>query len=118
MLTGGNSTRHLITAPHDAVYTKFLGRPFSLLLLRLPPRLLAIAFTGQCLFDAELLARLQVKGVPFDFTDDVLLQDLPLEAAERVLHRLAVLKHYLSQTHLLHHVGGSYSFPAGCNFEN
>jgi hypothetical protein len=22
------------------------------------------------------------------------------------------------QTHLLHHVGGSYSFPAGCNFEN
>jgi len=21
-------------------------------------------------------------------------------------------------THLLHHVGGSYSFPAGCNFEN
>jgi hypothetical protein len=22
------------------------------------------------------------------------------------------------QAHLLHHVGGSYSFPAGCNFEN
>jgi hypothetical protein len=22
------------------------------------------------------------------------------------------------KTHLLHHVGGSYSFPAGCNFEN
>src|ERR1035437_8393110 len=25
---------------------------------------------------------------------------------------------YPCQTHLLHHVGGSYSFPAGCNFEN
>ena len=24
--------------------------------------------------------------------------------------------HHLA--HLLHHVGGSYSFPAGCNFEN
>ena len=23
-----------------------------------------------------------------------------------------------AQTHLLHHVGGSYSFPAGCNCEN
>jgi dihydroorotate dehydrogenase len=24
----------------------------------------------------------------------------------------------VAEAHLLHHVGGSYSFPAGCNFEN
>src|ERR1017187_1826019 len=71
--------------------------PFSFPLLRLPPRLLPVAFTGQCLLDTEFLARLQVEGVPFDFTDDVLLDDLPLEAAEGVLDRLAVLQHYLSQ---------------------
>ena len=67
-------------------------------LLRPPASFLAIAFTGQCLFDAELLAWLQVEGVPFDFSDDVLLYDLSLEAAERVLNRLAVLESYLSQT--------------------
>jgi hypothetical protein len=67
-------------------------------LLRLPASLLTIAFTGQRLLDAEFLARLQVKGVPFDFPDDVLLHNLSLEAAERVLHRLAFLEPYVSQT--------------------
>src|ERR1035437_8010568 len=67
-------------------------------LLRLPASLLPIAFTGQCLLDPELLARLQVEGVPFDFPYDVLLNDLPLEPAERVLHCLAVLEPYLGQT--------------------
>src|SRR5450759_1450133 len=67
------------------------GSSRSLLLLRLPASLLTIAFTGQGLLDAELLAWLQIKGVPFDFRDDVLLHNLSLEAAERVLHRLAVL---------------------------
>src|ERR1035437_710106 len=66
-------------------------------LLRLPASLLAVAFTGQCLLDAEFLAWLQIEGVPFDFPDDVLLQNLLLEAAERVLHRLAVLQRYISQ---------------------
>ena len=66
-------------------------------LLSLPASLLPIAFAGQRLLDAELLARLQVEGVPFDFPDDVLLQNLPLEAAERVLQRLAFLELYLSQ---------------------
>ena len=70
---------------------------FSLLLFSLPASLLPIAFTCQRLFDAEFLARLQIKGVPFDFPDDVLLQNFPLEAAEGVLHRLAVLERYLSQ---------------------
>jgi hypothetical protein len=45
----------------------------------------------------SFLAGLQVKGVPFDFADDVLLNNLPLESAESVLNRLAVLKPYLSQ---------------------
>jgi hypothetical protein len=46
-------------------------------LLNLPASLLAVAFAGQRLLDAEFLARLQVKGAPFDFPDDVLLQNLP-----------------------------------------
>jgi hypothetical protein len=82
----------------DAVYTKYLGHPVSLFLFRLPASLLPITFTGQGLFDPEFLARLQVEGVPFDFADDVLLNNLPLETAERVLNRLAVLEPYLSQT--------------------
>jgi hypothetical protein len=78
------------------------GYPFLLCrvengsLLRIPASLLTIALAGQRLFDAEFLAWLQIEGVPFDFPDDVLLNNLPLEAAERVLHRLAVLEPYLS----------------------
>src|ERR1039457_5431016 len=45
-------------------------------LLRLPASLFSIAFTGQGLFDPEFLAWLQVEGVPFDLSDDVLLQNL------------------------------------------
>ena len=67
-------------------------------LLRLPASLLTIALTGQRLLDAEFLAWLQVEGVPLDLTDDVLLNDLPLEAAERVLNSLAFLEPYVSQT--------------------
>jgi len=81
----------------DAVYTKYLGHPVSLFLFRLPASLLPITFTGQGLFDPEFLARLQVEGVPFDFTDDVLLNNLPLEATEGVLHGLAFLEPYVSQ---------------------
>src|ERR1017187_7195964 len=66
-------------------------------LFRLPASLFSIAFTGQGLFDPEFLAWLQVEGVPFDLSDDVLLQNLPLEAAQGVLHGFAVLQHYLSQ---------------------
>ena len=66
-------------------------------LLSLPASLLTIAFTGQRLLNAQFLARLQVKGMSLDFPDYVLLQDLPLEALERVLKRLALLEPYLSQ---------------------
>jgi hypothetical protein len=59
--------------------------------------LFTIAFAGQRLFDAESLARLQIEGVPFDFADDILLHDLSLEAAERVLDRLAFLEPDFSQ---------------------
>ena len=68
-----------------------------LVLLNLPASLLAVAFAGQRLLDAEFLAGLQIEGVPFDFSDDVFLQNLPLEAPKRVLHRLAVLQNHLSQ---------------------
>lgn len=67
-------------------------------LLGLPASLLTIAFTGQRLLNAQFLARLQVKGMSLDFPDYVLLQDLPLEALERVLKRLAFLEPYLSQS--------------------
>jgi len=74
------------------------GRPFSLPLPRLPASLLPIAFPGHRLLDAEFLAWLQVEGEPFDLADDILLHNLSLEAAERVLHRLAILESHLSQT--------------------
>ena len=75
----------------------YLERVRSPPLLNLPAILLSIAFTGQRLFDAEFLARLQVKSVPLDFPDDVLLQHFPLEAAERIFQRLAFLEPYLGQ---------------------
>ena len=90
-----------------AMTTRLRRHPFSLSawraglfpvpLLRLPPRLLTIAFTGQGLLDAEFLAWLQIEGVAFDFTNDVLRNNLPLETAERVLNRLAILEPHLSQ---------------------
>jgi hypothetical protein len=71
--------------------------PHPAVLLSLPTSLLPIALTGQRGFHAALLSRLQVKGVSFDLLDDVLLQNLPLETAERILQRLAFLELYLSQ---------------------
>jgi hypothetical protein len=65
--------------------------------LSLAAGLLAIPFTGERLLDSEFLAWLQVKGMPFDFPDDVLLYNLSLEAAERVLNGLAFLEPYFSQ---------------------
>jgi hypothetical protein len=49
------------------------------------------------LLDPEFLPWLQVKGVSLDPLDDVLRQHLSLEAAERILKRLAFLELYLSQ---------------------
>jgi hypothetical protein len=83
--------------PPAATFCCFV-RVANAFLLRFPSSLLAIAFAGQRLLDAEFLARLQVERVPFHFPDDVLLHNLSLEAAESVLHRLAFLEPYLSQT--------------------
>jgi hypothetical protein len=71
--------------------------PFFLELLGISAILFSSAFARQRLLDAELLARLQVESVPFDFPDNVFLQDLPLEAPQRVLQRLAFLQPYFSQ---------------------
>ena len=54
-------------------------------LLDLPAILLPVAFPSQRLLGPQLLSRLQVKGMSFDFLDDVLLLDLTLEASEGVL---------------------------------
>ena len=52
---------------------------------------LAIALAGQSGFHAALFTRLEVVGVTLDFLDDVLLLDLPFEAAQCILERLAFL---------------------------
>ena len=51
--------------------------------------LLAVALACQRRFNSFFLARLQIESVPLDFLDDVLLQDLTLEAPERVLKGFA-----------------------------
>ena len=67
------------------------------LLLRLAASLFAIAFSGQRLLDAQFLPGFQVKRVPLDLPDNVLLQHFPLKSLERVLERLAFLQPYFSQ---------------------
>ena len=59
--------------------------------------LLAIAFARQCLLDSLLLTRLQIESVPLDVLDDVLLEDLTLEAFERALQTLAIVDLNFSQ---------------------
>ena len=54
------------------------------LLLNFPATFLPVAFAGQRLLGPELLARLQIKGVPLDLLNNVLLLDLSLEAAKGV----------------------------------
>jgi len=58
---------------------------------------LAIPLARQSCFDATLLTGLQVVGVTLDFLDDVLLLNLALEPAQRILERLAFLNTNLSQ---------------------
>ena len=63
-----------------------------------PATLLPVAFAGQRLLGPELLARLQIEGVPLDLLNDVLLLDFSFEAAKGVFKRFALLKLYFSQT--------------------
>jgi hypothetical protein len=59
--------------------------------------LLAGSFSSQGLLDPALFPWLQVKGMSFDFFDDVFLLDLALETAESVLEGFSFLKSYFSQ---------------------
>ena len=68
--------------------------------------LFAAALAGKRLFDAFLLARFQVEGVFFNFLNDVFLLNLALEAPQRILDGLAILKSNFR--HSIHP-------PSGCN---
>jgi hypothetical protein len=57
----------------------------------------AVALARQRRFNSLLLARLQIESVPLDFFDDVLLQNLALEAPERVLKGFTILNVDLGQ---------------------
>ena len=63
----------------------------SLFYRALTVALFAVALTRQRRFNAFLLARLQIESVPLDFFDDVLLQNLALEAPQRVLKGFTIL---------------------------
>lgn len=61
------------------------------------PGLFAGSFPRQGRFDSLFLSWLQIKGMLFDFLDDVLLLHLSLEAAEGAFQRLSLLKSNFSQ---------------------
>jgi hypothetical protein len=67
------------------------GGPAVLLLIPLFARFFSIAFPRQSLFQAALLARLQIEGMPLDFLDNVFLLDFAFEPAQGVFKRLALL---------------------------
>lgn len=60
-------------------------------LVLLLTNLLTIALASECLFDALLLAWLQIKRVSLDFLDNVFGLDLALEAAQGILKRFTFL---------------------------
>lgn len=62
------------------------------------PGLFAGSFPRQGRFDSLFLSWLQIKGMFFDFLDDVLLLHLSLEAAEGAFERLSLLKSNFGQT--------------------
>jgi len=72
--------------------------PAAQRLFHVPASFLPVPLASQRLFDPRLLTRFQVKRVPFDFFDDVLLLHLALEAAQRIFQRLALLELYFSQS--------------------
>src|SRR5204863_9494434 len=60
-------------------------------LLGFAPHLLAVAFAGERLLGATLVARLQVERVLLDVLDDVFLLHFPLEASESAFDGFALL---------------------------
>jgi hypothetical protein len=53
-------------------------------LLDFPATFLPVSFASQRLLDSELLAWFQIKGVPLDLLNNVLLLDFSLETAKGV----------------------------------
>jgi len=72
--------------------------PPRICLLNFPATFLPVSFAGKRLLCPELLARLQIERMPFDFFDDVFLLDFSLEAAKGVLQSFALLKLNFGQT--------------------
>lgn len=77
-------------------------RPFPLTftvmkLFRFVPGFFSISFPCQSCFHSSLLARFQIKGMSFNFFDNVLLLNFAFEPAQCIFKRFAVLKSYLSQ---------------------
>jgi hypothetical protein len=59
--------------------------------------LLAVTFASERRLDAFPLPRLQIKGMPLGFPDDVFLQNLALEPPERALDGFSVSEMYFGQ---------------------
>jgi len=76
--------RYRSRGPTQATCPRPLRTPTGLELLDLPTTLLSVSLTSQRLLGSFLLAGLQVKRVPFDLFDNVLLLDFTLEAAKGV----------------------------------
>jgi len=63
-----------------------------------PATFLPVPLTRKRLLDAQLLARLQIKGVPLYFFNDVFLLHFPLEPPEGVFQGFTVLESYFCQS--------------------
>ncbi len=66
-------------------------------LFRFVPGFLAVSFPRQSCFYSSFLARFQIKGMSFNFFDNVLLLNFAFEPAQCIFERFAFLKSYLSQ---------------------
>jgi hypothetical protein len=62
-----------------------------LLWLAVPRPLLPVAFACQDRLDSLLLTRFQIESVSFNFFNDFLLQNLALEASQRILQSFTIL---------------------------
>ena len=96
----GKFLRTLRTAPKNRAlaFERQGGVICNLLLFLFFTGLFAAALAGQRLLQALLFARLQVKRVPLYLFDDVFRLHFALEAAKRVLQRLALLHSNFSQS--------------------
>ncbi len=62
--------------------------------------LFPVALARQSFLGTLFLTRLQVKGMPLDFLNDVLLLDLPLETAQSAFQGFSILDVDFCQTRL------------------